>query len=144
MVKEARRQPRPVWRLEGDRIDLGMALTHLCLNPDLLLRDAGTLMPDGQEAAFLEFPTFFLEDSGTFLEVLQQCVTRGHEFRLLLRAAEGIGQGMVQAWPPLDPDSLDLLRGVNPGGAHELDRLTQRMEAMLATLLDRGAPPFHL
>lgn len=122
-----------VWRIQAAAMDLARALAAHNLAPQaLVLPDAALtgLVPD---SAYVERPSFFLPERASFVAVLAYFVSRSLPFRLLVRAADD--QSIImQAYPRLDPLSLQLLAQFDSLAAEQIEDLCTRIEEGLASL----------
>ncbi|SNS69007.1 MULTISPECIES: hypothetical protein [unclassified Azospirillum] len=135
------RETGPVWRLQAAPRELARAVAYceLPANSLVLTEAAWTgLVPD---SAYVECPTFFLQDKVGFVALLAYFVVNGHGFRLFVRSPEGESEGLLLAYPRLDETTISLLRRFDRLAADQIDDLCRRLELFLGQLaLPPGKP----
>jgi hypothetical protein len=126
------RDARAVWRIQGNPIDLSRALVDCGLPANALVLPAETWTGMVLDNAYVECPTYFMPDRSGFLALLAYLVTRSLRFRLLVRSGRGEEQGLLRAFPRLDPETIRVLSTFDPTAADEVDHLTAALEALFA------------
>lgn len=123
-----------IWRIQAAPRDLsrGVAACELPANC-LVVPDAtwSGMVPD---AAYVECPTFFLEDKAGFVALLAFFVINSLRFRLYARAPGGEADGLLMAYPRLDDATMQMLRHFDPRSAQQINQLWQRLEAFLGRI----------
>lgn len=125
-----------VWRLQAAPRDLARGLVACGLSPNCLVVPESTwtgLVPD---AAYVECPTFFLEERAGFVALLAFFVTNALKFRIYARAPVGEADGLLMAYPRLDDATLLMLRQFDRRSAEQMTLLWQRLEAFLGRIAD--------
>ena len=123
-----------IWRIQAAPRDLsrGVAACELPANC-LVVPDAtwSGMVPD---AAYVECPTFFLEDKAGFVALLAFFVINSLRFRLYARAPGGEADGLLMAYPRLDDATMQMLRHFDPRSAQQINLLWQRLEIFLGRI----------
>ncbi len=125
-----------IWRLQAAPRDLARGLVACGLSPNCLIVPDATwteLVPD---AAYVECPTFFLEDKGGFVALLSFFVTNALKFRIYARAGIGEAEGLLMAYPRLDDATLLMLRRFDRRSAEQMQLLWRRLEEFLGRIAD--------
>jgi hypothetical protein len=130
---EASREGGSVWRLQAAAHDLARGLIACALPANALIVPEATLVQQ-LDQGYVEAPSFFVPDRAGFVAVLAYMVGRGHSFRLMVRAASGEAEGLLLAYPRLDPGTLELLRRFDALGAQQINDLCRRLESFLVGL----------
>ena len=133
-MEPAMGSPGLVWRIQAAPRDLARGIRQ-CDLPDncLIVPDATWrgIVPDG---AYVECPTFFLEDRTGFVALLSFFVANGLRFRLYARSPEGEEGGLLMAYPRLDDATIEMLRHFDPRSAEQINLLWRRLEAFLGRI----------
>ena len=133
-----------IWRIQAAPRDLSRGIAACALPANCLVVPDATwsgLVPD---AAYVECPTFFLEDRAGFVALLAFFVTSSLRFRLYARAPEGEADGLLMAYPRLDDATMEMLRHFDPRSAQQIGVLWQRLEAFLGRIALQGPPDQEL
>ncbi|MDG5496491.1 hypothetical protein [Niveispirillum sp. BGYR6] len=128
------RETGPVWRLQAAPRELALGVAHCELPANsLVVPDAvwTNLVPDN---AYVECPTFFLQDKVGFVALLAYFVVHGHSFRLFVRSPAGESEGLLLAYPRLDEPTMNMLRRFDQLAADQIDDLCRRLEYFLGQL----------
>lgn len=88
------------------------------------------------DAAYVECPTFFLEERAGFVALLAFFVTNALKFRIYARAPVGEADGLLMAYPRLDDATLLMLRHFDRRSAEQMTVLWQRLETFLGRIAD--------
>lgn len=123
-----------IWRIQAAPRDLSRGIAHCDLHDNCLVTpDAAWhgLVPD---AAYVECPTYFLEDKAGFVALLAFFVVNSLRFRLYARAPQGEADGLLMAYPRLDDATIDMLRHFDPRSAQQISVLWQRLETFLGQI----------
>ncbi|OYQ31771.1 hypothetical protein CHU95_21835 [Niveispirillum lacus] len=133
-----------IWRIQAAPRDLARGVSACELSANCLVVPDATwtgLVPD---AAYVECPTFFLEDKAGFVALLAFFVINSLRFRLYARAPAGEADGLLMAYPRLDDATMQMLRHFDPRSAQQINQLWQRLEAFLGRIALPGAEPQDL
>lgn len=125
-----------IWRLQAAPRDLARGLVACGLSPNCLIVPEATWTEIVPDAAYVECPTFFMEDKGGFVALLAFFVTNALKFRIYARAPVGEAEGLLMAYPRLDDATLTLLRHFDRRSAEQMTMLWQRLEAFLGRIAD--------
>lgn len=123
-----------VWRLQASPRELARGLEACALPANALVVTEATWMNMVPDGAYVECPTFFLEDKVGFVALLAYFAMNGHSFRLFVRSPAGEADGLLLAYPRLDEATLEMLRRFDRLAAEQIDHLCDRLEAMLGTI----------
>ena len=133
--------PGFIWRIQASPRDLSRGLVQCDLPPNCLVIPDATwlgMVPDG---AYVECPTFFLEDKVGFVALLAFLAVNSLRFRLYARAVQGEADGLLMAYPRLDEAMMDMLRHFDPRSAQQINLLWRRLEEFLGQISLPGAVP---
>ncbi|MFV3074574.1 hypothetical protein [Niveispirillum fermenti] len=123
-----------IWRLQAAPRDLARGLDICGLSPNCLVVPDATWMDMVPDAAYVECPTYFLEDKAGFVAMLAFFVTNALRFRLYARAPSSEAEGLLMAYPRLDDATLDMLRQFDPRSASQIALLWERLETFLGRI----------
>lgn len=123
-----------IWRLQAAPRDLARGVADCQLPANCLVIPEAAwhgLVPD---AAYVECPTYFLENKAGFVALLAFFVINSLRFRLYARAPSGEADGLLMAYPRLDDATLTMLRHFDPRSAAQINLLWQRLETFLGQI----------
>lgn len=129
----------PIWRLQAAPRDLARGVSHCQLPSNCLVIPDSVWTGMVPDSAFVECPTFFLQDKVGFVALLAYFVMNGHAFRLFVRSAQGEADGLLLAYPRLDDATMAMLRRFDRLAADQVADLCQRLEFFLGRLGQIGA-----
>jgi hypothetical protein len=124
----------PIWRLQAAPRDLARAVDYCQLPANSLVVPDAVWTGMVPENAYVECPTFFLQDKVGFVALLAYFVMNGHAFRLYVRSDGGEAEGLLLAYPRLDDATMNMLRRFDRLAAAQVADLCQRLEYFLGRL----------
>lgn len=133
-MEPAQAGPGLVWRIQAAPRDLARGIVHYGLPDNCLIVPDATwrgIVPDG---AYVECPTFFLENKAGFVALISFFVANGLQFRLYARSPVGEAGGLLMAYPRLDDATIDMLRHFDLRSAEQINLLWRRLEAFLGRI----------
>lgn len=130
------REKGPIWRLQAAPRELARGVAYCELSPNSLVVPDAVLTDLVPDSAYVECPTFFLQDKVGFVALLAYFVMNGHAFRLFVRSAAGESEGLLLAYPRLDDATMNLLRRFDRLAAEQVDDLCRRLEYFLGRLIE--------
>ncbi|MFV3130222.1 hypothetical protein [Niveispirillum sp. KHB5.9] len=123
-----------IWRIQAAPRDLSRGIAACDLPANCLVVPDATWSGMVPDAAYVECPTFFLEDRAGFVALLAFFVVNSLRFRLYARAPAGEADGLLMAYPRLDDATMQMLRHFDPRSAQQISVLWQRLEAFLGQI----------
>lgn len=129
-----------IWRIQAAPRDLSRGIAECELSANCLVIPDATWQGIVPDAAYVECPTYFLEDKAGFVALLAFFVVNSLRFRLYARAPEGEADGLLMAYPRLDDATMDMLRHFDPRSALQINMLWHRLEAFLGRIALPGPP----
>ncbi|MBP7334401.1 hypothetical protein [Niveispirillum sp.] len=123
-----------IWRIQAAPRDLSRGLAACELPVNCLVVPEATWTGMVPDAAYVECPTFFLEDKAGFVALLAFFVINALQFRLYARAPAGEADGLLMAYPRLDDATMQMLRHFDARSAQQISVLWQRLEAFLGRI----------
>lgn len=129
-----------VWRIQAAPRDLSRGIAECELPANCLVIPDATWQGMVPDAAYVECPTYFLEDKAGFVALLAFFVVNSLRFRLYARALQGEADGLLMAYPRLDDATMNMLRYFDPRSAQQINMLWQRLEAFLGRIALPGPP----
>ena len=131
---ETRTGTGSIWRLQAAPRDLIRALDHCGLSANCLVVPEAVWSGFVSDTAYVECPTFFLEDKTGFVALLAYFVINTHPFRLFVRASEGEDTGLLLAYPRLDDVTMQMLRRFDSLVAAQVTLLCDRLDTLLGRI----------
>lgn len=122
------------WRIQAAPRDLARGIAVCELPANCLIVPEATWSGMVPDAAYVECPTFFLEDKAGFVALLAFFVINALRFRLYARAAAGEADGLLMAYPRLDDATMEMLRHFDPRSAQQITMLWNRLETFLGQI----------
>lgn len=123
-----------IWRIQAAPRDLSRGINECDLSANCLVIPDATWQGIVPDAAYVECPTYFLEDKAGFVALLAFFVVNSLRFRLYARAPQGEAEGLLMAYPRLDDATMNMLRHFDPRSAQQISQLWQRLEAFLGRI----------
>lgn len=123
-----------IWRIQAAPRDLARGVAACQLPANCLVVPDATWSGMVPDAAYVECPTFFLEDKAGFVALLAFFVINSLRFRLYARAPAGEADGLLMAYPRLDDATMQMLRHFDPRSAQQINQLWHRLEAFLGRI----------
>lgn len=116
------------WVIRAAEADLMRACHEVDLDSNAVKREDSVPRADGEGA--LAFPSFFCPEPQPWLAVLARLVLRNAPLRLAVEDVDerGMVQGMMQIFPAMDADMLDLLQSFSAPDAAVARDLSTRVE----------------
>ncbi|MBJ7414789.1 MAG: hypothetical protein JHC88_04875 [Niveispirillum sp.] len=129
-----------IWRIQAAPRDLARGIGQCELPANCLVIPDATWQGMVPDAAYVECPTYFLEDKAGFVALLAFFVVNSLRFRLYARAPQGEADGLLMAYPRLDDATMNMLRHFDPRSAQQINQLWLRLEAFLGRIALPGPP----
>lgn len=123
-----------IWRIQAAPRDLARGVNYCGLPANCLIIPDATWQGVVPDAAYIECPTYFLEDKAGFVALLAFFVVNALPFRLYARAPQGEAEGLLMAYPRLDDATMEMLRHFDPRSAQQIDVLWHRLEVFLGRI----------
>lgn len=121
-------QPLLHWVIRAAEADLMRACSEVALDPNAVRREDP--MPRSDYEGALTFPSFFCPEPQPWLAVLSRLVLCNAPLRLAVESVDAQGKvlGMMQIFPAMDAEMLDLLQSFSAPDAAVARDLTARVE----------------